>query len=370
MVMTIDLDSHLREEYFLDEVYKLDGAFADKTPKKVAEGKYPIDNKFEYSFFPWTEREEKSYNHDWIYHPDENYLDGEMASRQVGGYDMATRVQHNARAEIDQQFIFPTAITIPATAPGPLGAACARSYNDWVNDLTKDYDTLYPIGIMPMGHPEAMAGEAEYCVKTLGFQALHMACFTHELKTVDDPIFDPFYKKVEELDVPLLAHPNSRGPSQSMFTRFPQIHALGRPFNSCMVMIGMILGGVFDRFPGLKVVFFECSAEFPLYWMHRMDDDHKFTDGEIFRSHGMTQIEHIPSYYIKKNCYFTCESDEKLLGLAMEELGDDRILFASDYPHFDSEYPKTIPDINARTDITAKQKEMILNKNAEALLGW
>ncbi|MEE8140319.1 MAG: hypothetical protein V3T66_05335, partial [Alphaproteobacteria bacterium] len=183
MVMTIDLDSHLREEYFLDEVYKLDGAFADKTPKKVAEGKYPIDNKFEYSFFPWTEREEKSYNHDWIYHPDENYLDGEMASRQVGGYDMATRVQHNARAEIDQQFIFPTAITIPATAPGPLGAACARSYNDWVNDLTKDYDTLYPIGIMPMGHPEAMAGEAEYCVKTLGFQALHMACFTHELKT-------------------------------------------------------------------------------------------------------------------------------------------------------------------------------------------
>jgi hypothetical protein len=135
-------------------------------------------------------------------------------------------------------------------------------------------------------------------------------------------------------------------------------------------MIGMILGGVFDRFPGLKVVFFECSAEFPLYWMHRMDDDHKFTDGEIFRARGMTQIEHIPSYYMKKNCYFTCESDEKLLALAMEEMGDDRILFASDYPHFDSEYPKTVPDINARTDITAKQKELIFNKNAEALLGW
>ena len=65
-----------------------------------------------------------------------------------------------------------------------------------------------------------MADEAEYCVKTLGMQALHMVCFTHDLQTVDDPIFDPFYKKVEELDVPLLAHPNSRGPSQSLFTRF------------------------------------------------------------------------------------------------------------------------------------------------------
>jgi predicted TIM-barrel fold metal-dependent hydrolase len=73
---------------------------------------------------------------------------------------------------------------------------------------------------------------------------------------------------------------------------------------------------------------------------------------------------------MKKNCYYTCESDEKMLALAMEEMGQDRILFASDYPHFDSEYPKTVPDINARTDITAKQKELIFNKNAEALLGW
>ena len=85
MVTTIDLDSHLREEYFLDEVYDLEGAFADKTPKKIAEGKYPIDNKYDYSFFPWTEKEEKSYNHDWVYHPDEHYMDGEMAARQVGG---------------------------------------------------------------------------------------------------------------------------------------------------------------------------------------------------------------------------------------------------------------------------------------------
>ncbi|MGE0653226.1 MAG: hypothetical protein AB7P12_15995, partial [Alphaproteobacteria bacterium] len=88
MTMTIDLDSHLREEYFLDEVYKLDGEFAEKTPKKVGSGKYPIDNQYENAFFPWTKREEQSYNHYWVYHPDYNYKDGEMAARQVGGYDM------------------------------------------------------------------------------------------------------------------------------------------------------------------------------------------------------------------------------------------------------------------------------------------
>lgn len=368
MSLVIDIDSHLREEYFLDEVFKLSGEFADKTPKKVGTGKYPIDNKFEYAFFPWTAREEMSYNHDWVYHPDDNYMDGEMAARQVGGYDMNVRLQHNARAGVDKQFIFPTGITNAAQAPGPLGGALARSYNNWVAKLVRGNEkTLFPIGVMPAGYPEGMAAEAEYCVKTLGFKALHLACFTKD-HTVDDPAYEDFYATVEKLGVPIFSHPNSRGPSQSKFKTFTQIHALGRPFNSCMVLIGMVLGGVFDRYPGLKVVFFECSAEFPLYWMHRMDDDHKFTDGEIFKQHGMGQIEHLPSYYMKKNCFYTCESDEKYLGRAVEEMGISQVLFASDYPHFDSEYPNTVPDIRARTDITAKQKEMILGRNAEAML--
>lgn len=366
----IDVDSHLRDEYLFDEIYKLSGEFADKTPKKIKTGKYPIDSKFEYSFFPWTQREELSYNHDWVYHPDEKYMNGEMAARQVGGYDMEVRLKHNEKAGVEKQFLFPTNITTPAQAPGPLGAALARAYNNWVAKLVKGReDILFPIGVMPAGHPPAMAAEAEYCVKTLGFKALQLACFTRE-HTMDDPVFEDFYRMASKLDVPIFTHPNSRGPSQSKFKTFTQIHALGRPFNSCLALMAFVLGGVFDRYPNLKVVFFECSAEWPIYWMHRMDDDHKFTDGEIFKKHGMGQIERLPSYYMKKNCFYTCESDEKYLGRAVEEMGLSQILFASDYPHFDSEYPNTVPDIKARTDITAKQKEAILGKNAEALLGW
>jgi predicted TIM-barrel fold metal-dependent hydrolase len=367
-MLTIDTDSHLRDEYVWDEIYDLKGEFAGKKPKKIATGKYPIDNKFEYSFFPWTKKEEKSYNHHWIYHPDDNFMDGEMAERQIGGYDMDVRLKHNDIAQVQYQMIFPTNITAPATAPGPLGAALARCYNDWVKKLVAGKeDRLWPVGIMPAGHPEAMAAEAEYCVNVLGFKALHMACFTEE-HTVDDECYHNFYATVEKLGVPLFAHPNSRGPSQSKFSTFTQIHALGRPFNSCMVLMGMVLGGVFDKFPKLQVVFFECTAEWPLYWMHRMDDDHKFTDRPIFRDHGMGQIEHLPSYYMKKNCWYSCESDEGPMTQTIDEIGADRILFASDYPHFDSEYPNTVPDIMANTGISDKHKEMIFGKNAEVLL--
>ena len=52
----------------------------------------------------------------------------------------------------------------------------------------------------------------------------------------------------------------------------------------------------------------------------------------------------------------------------IQELGEDRIFLATDYPHFDSEYPHTVSGIEERSDITDKQKTRILGENAEELL--
>jgi hypothetical protein len=358
----IDTDSHLREEYFLDEVFRLEGEFADKTPRKVKAGEIPEDNEFEYEFHPWTKAEDKAYGHHWIYHPKHKWLGGEIAERQIGGWDMDVRVQHNAEARIDKQFLFPTGITTPALYEGPLGGALCRAYNNWARELVRGKETqLYPVGIMPAGHPESMPAEAERCVKELGFKALHLACFTKS-RTMDDEAYHPFYETAERLGVPLFCHPNSRGPSQSKFRSFYPIHVLGRPFNCAMALIALTVGGVFEKFPGLKVSFFECSAEYPLYWMHRIDDDYDYM------RHDFCSLKRNPSEWVRTNCYFTCEADELPMTNTIEQIGADHILFASDYPHFDSEYPDTVKTIAARKDITPKQAEMILGRNAEALL--
>jgi hypothetical protein len=75
-----------------------------------------------------------------------------------------------------------------------------------------------------------------------------------------------------------------------------------------------------------------------------------------------------PSEYVRRNCYFTCEADEKDLSHPIAELGEDHILMATDYPHFDSEYPHTVAGIRARNDITQKQKDKILGENAARLV--
>ena len=64
------------------------------------------------------------------------------------------------------------------------------------------------------------------------------------------------------------------------------------------------------------------------------------------------------------------EADEvpAALRMALEELGEDHILMATDYPHFDSEYPHTVSKVKERNDLTAKHKEKILGDNAVLLL--
>ena len=116
--------------------------------------------------------------------------------------------------------------------------------------------------------------------------------------------------------MPLFCHPSTLGDAGTLINRqthFFPMHILGRPLNCVAPLVAMVLGGVFEKFPRLKVVFFEVTAEFLVFWMHRMDDDY-----EVIKDAGMCpQLSMLPSEYVKRNCYITCESDEKWLPLAL-----------------------------------------------------
>lgn len=361
----IDLDSHLRDEYFLDDIYHLEGPFAEYTPVRVGTGKYQ-EARFTHripSLDQRPERAERGFDHKYMSDPKRNWRGGEYARRQVGGYDMGARLEAMAIEGIDYQMVFPTSLSLPATAPGELGAAMCRAYNDWAAELISGHeDRLWPVGVVPAGAPEEMPKELRRCVQELGYKACHLVPYCGEWN-LDDPVFFPYYEAAQELNVPLLCHPNTLGELTNRFNNFWEQHVLGRPLNCTPALIALVCGGVFERFPNLKVAFFECSAEWPLYWMHRMDDDFKWVQED--------QAAHLtmrPSEYVRRNCYITCEADEPHLGLALEELGEDHVCLATDYPHHDSEFPHTVSGIRGRTDITERQKELILGGNAAKLL--
>jgi predicted TIM-barrel fold metal-dependent hydrolase len=367
--MIVDLDSHLRESYFMDEVYKLDPPFADLTPKLVSDGA-PHERSFDVKFrqIGGEGHVRRSYDHNYMYDPKENWRGGELAARQVVGYDMERRMEGNKAESLDKQLIFPTGISLPVMTPGDLGAALCRAYNNWVRNLVGGHeDALLPVAMMPAGCPEQMPAELRRCVGELGFKAAHLVCYEGE-HNLDDPLFFPYYETAQELDVPLFCHPNGQmGFITERFHNFLAMHTLGRPTNCTQALVALVAGGVFERFPRLKVAFFECSAEWPLYWMHRMDDDFEWLQDDQAR-HLEIPLSMKPSEYVRRNCYVTLEADEGPLTESLEQLGAEHILMATDYPHFDSEYPHTVSKIKERNDLTPQQKDMILGENAVELL--
>jgi predicted TIM-barrel fold metal-dependent hydrolase len=182
-------------------------------------------------------------------------------------------------------------------------------------------------------------------------------------RTIDDPAYYPFYEAVQRLNVPLMLHPNSQGDLINLYDNFYAMHVLGRPFNCTAGLVALTIGGIFEKFPNLRVAFFECSAEWVLYWMHRMDDDYRKMQFGLAK-----KITRMPSEYIKKNVWVTCEADERDLKRTLGEFNENRVLLATDYPHFDSEYPGTVHELKERTDITSAQKEKIMTHNAMEFL--
>lgn len=351
----IDADTHLREDYAFEDIYQLEGEFAELSPKRVKGGAYH-EMQFEHSFLPWGEKPAKSHSHRNLYDPSK--WGGRIAAIQEGGADLDKRDQDFEGSGVDQQVLFGTQLHIPILTEGPLGLALSRCYNDWVHKLIKGReDRLFPVAATPAGHPEAMAGELTRAVKELGFKAGMLAAYT-PTRTLDDPAFDPYFAAAEKLDVPLFVHPNSQGELINRFTNFFAMHVLARPLNCTAALVGLVIGGAFERFPKLRVGFFECGAEWILYWMRRLDMDYEYLAEDY-----APYLTMKPSDYIRRNCYVTCDAREPMLPMAIEQLGEGRILMASDYPHWDTGFPHVVGEIRERTDISEKQKELILGGN-------
>ena len=356
----IDADTHLREGYFMDEVYNLSGEFANFTPKRTRDGAYH-EVAFAHDLDPWGPEVEKFGSHRQLYSPDRH--DGRIAAMQPGGYDKEQRIRDLGASGIDKQVLFCTDSGIPLLNEGPLGLALCQSFNNWVTEFVKGYeDQLYPTAVMPAGHPEGMAGELRRAVKDLGIRAAHISGYSMT-RCADDPVFDEFYAAAEELDVPLFVHPHSRGPVANRHKNFWKMHALARPTMAADALVSFVIGGVFERFPKLKVGFFECNAAWMLYWMERMEMGVGYLNQDYAPYLTMN-----PSDYVRRNCYLTVESNEKCLPEAFEEIGDDRLMMSSDYPHWDCGFPGCAEEAATRSDLSPAQRQRLTRTNIAELM--
>ena len=267
---------------------------------------------------------------------------------------------------LESTVLYPTAALAIGLVQEP-GWACAisRAYNNWFHAryIRKD-SRLKGVAVLPIQDPPGAAEELRHAVEKLDMVGAFLPSATVLNKGFGHPDFLPIFREAEQLGVPLGVHgAPSRGFGFDFFEDQGQVHALEHPFPLMIQFTSIICDGVLEKFPGLKIAFLEAGCGWLPYMMDRLDYEYETRGGRSF-----PHIKKKPSDYVK-DCpvYVTCEPEETSLKHVMEVVGEDRVMFPSDYPHerVYGEFLKDIPELLKRPELSDQAKRKILYDNAK-----
>ena len=290
-----------------------------------------------------------------------------------GSHDPAERLKDLDLEGIDIAVIFPTLMVTVAAGTLPtrdygLDVALCHAYNNWLADFCRhEPRRLKPVAVLPLRVIDESVKELQRCVKELGAVAVDIPTYPCQ-KNPSDAYFFHLYEEAQELGIPVMLH--ASGGQQvpyagwERFDNYVMGHAISHPFEQMIAVSAMICEGVLEKFSRLKFAFLESGIGWVPYWMERLDERFERRAKEI------PLCRKPPSEYMKsEQCFFSCDPDEKLLKTAVEFLGQKRIIYASDYPHWDARYPDTVRLIRENPTLSDSAKAMILGGNAGRLFG-
>jgi len=237
--------------------------------------------------------------------------------------------------------------------------ACLAT-NKALYELTKKYPDRYMgSAILPVKDIDASLNELEKCVKEYGFVAWHTHSNYGETAP-DDPQYKPLLKKAAELGVYIYLHPqltdNPRLKGYGFGLAGP---ALGFTLDTMTTITRMIVSGIFDEIPNLKVVLGHLGEAMP-FLLDRLDNRIRLIPTDPIKN------KKDPSYYFKNNIMVTVSGNmsPEAFQCTKDVFGMDHILFGSDHPFENAadmvEFVKNLP-------LTDEEREMLYCKNAEKL---
>ncbi|MFQ5954060.1 MAG: amidohydrolase family protein [Kiloniellales bacterium] len=264
-------------------------------------------------------------------------------------------------------------VSIDGLKPEVATASCA-AFNDWLADYcAADKARLKPAAIVTLHDPELAAAEARRAVEDKGHVAVVVLPMPVNGRYVNAPECDVIWREAVRLDVPVAFHGTSGAASldyvANRFRGHPNFrtlnHASSFPLEMMLAMGAMLVGGVCERFPKLRVGFLEGNCGWLPWWLDRLDDQwRKYGGGEAIK------LSALPSEIFKRQGFIATDVDEALLATVIDRLGDDNIVMSIDYPHTDGPYPNGITEFLELPGVGRESKKKIMWDNCVRLYGF
>jgi aminocarboxymuconate-semialdehyde decarboxylase len=185
---------------------------------------------------------------------------------------------------------------------------------------------LHALATVPLNDPPAAAAELRRVRRELGLVGVEIGTSVGETM-LDDPSLEPFFAAAEELGMPVLLHPytnmvSAPGPE---LQGFHLGNVIGNPFETFVAAARMIVGGVFDRHPDLRVQLVHAGGALP-YQLARLDHAYEV------RAETRATAERPPSSYLGNFLFDTVVFDPRALDFLISLAGSEHVLFGSDLP--------------------------------------
>ena len=232
--------------------------------------------------------------------------------------------------------------------------------NDHLVGIQEEYPTRFiGLGTLPMQDLNLAIQELERC-KKLGLRGVEIGSHIED-KNLDDEYYHPFWAAAQDLDMSIFVHPWEMMGQEDM-KKYWLPWLVGMPAETSRAICSMLFGGIFDKFPKLKVMFAHGGGSFA------------HTLGRI--SHGwhcrpdLVNLNDVKDPYDYKGAFWVdgITHDKEALKYLISVIGEDKIAYGTDYPFplGDLEHGKFIEEMS---ELSKATKEKLFYKNAMDFLG-
>jgi aminocarboxymuconate-semialdehyde decarboxylase len=240
--------------------------------------------------------------------------------------------------------------------PADEGRDAAMEWNEYMAGAQRQYcDRLWGSAAVPLTDTRIAIEVLDHAVLKLGLMGVNLPGSIGDDPHIDAERLEPFYARAEELGIPIFLHPTDAMFVDALEGYNGALHlSLGRVIEVSVAACRLILSGLMERHPGLKVVLSHTGGALP-YQSGRMDKNTRKADLPL-----------PASTYMKRMYTDTVSPHAMGMKFAIDYYGADRVMYGSDYPCWSPQEALQHFDTLA---LCAEDRQKILYDNARRILG-